>query len=122
MNTAHLLGRVVTDPTLESTNSGIKICRFRMTTSNGKNHPPNRHYIVVIGRDINDSHPDNIHNYLKRGSRVQVSGRISESRWRNKTTQEWASRTEIIATSIEFITIPIVSNSTTEEPADAVSE
>jgi single stranded DNA-binding protein len=119
MNVAHLLGRVVTDPTLEEANSGKKICRFRMTTSNGKNHPPTYHYIVIFGKDTNDKHPSNVHNALKRGGKVQITGRISESRWQAKDTLEWRSRTEIIATSVEFVTLTKPSNG---ETADAVSE
>jgi single stranded DNA-binding protein len=124
MNVVHLLGRVITDPTLEeATNSGKKICRFRMATSNGKTHPPSRHYIVILGRDQSDAHPGNVYNILVRGSKVQVTGRISESRWQNKTTGQFHSRTEIIATSVEFVTVPsrAVEENSTEEAVSAVN-
>lgn len=125
MNSVHLLGRVITDPTLEETNNGRKICRFRLATSNGKNHAPSRHYIVILGKDATDAHPGNVHGILKRGGRVAVSGRISESRWQSKTTGEWRSRTEIVANNVEFITIGNGSYSITnqeEATSDANTE
>lgn len=105
MNVVHLLGRVITDPILEQSNSGRKICRFRLSTSNGKNVSPTRHYIVILGKDANDEHPANVHKLVLRGSRVQVSGRISEARWINKTTNQPHSRLEVIATSVEFVAL-----------------
>lgn len=122
MNVVHLLGKVITDPTLEETNNGRKICRFRMTTSNGKNHAPTRHYVVIIGRDHVDLHPINVHSILKRGGKVQVTGRVSESRWQSKTTGEWRSRTEVVASSIEFITVGNNKPVQEENSTDANSE
>lgn len=105
MNVAHLLGKVITDPTLEESNSGRKICRFRLSTSNGKNLPITRHFIVILGKDQNDEHPSNVYNLVKRGSKLQVSGRISESTWISRNTGVKHSRTEIIATSVEFVAL-----------------
>jgi single-stranded DNA-binding protein len=112
MNVCHLLGDVITDPILEELKDGRRICKFRLSTSNGKSHPPSRHFIVIWGRDANDEHPKNVHQYLRRGGKVQITGRISESRWQVKDNPtEWRSRTEIIVSNIQFITLGPYNNS-----------
>jgi single-stranded DNA-binding protein len=118
VNVCHLLGKVITDPKLETATNGRKICRFRLSTSNGKDKLPTKHNIVVWGKNSSDPHPENVCAYAQRGARVQVTGKIYESKWQPKNSTEWRTRTEVIASSIEFIT----KSDSTEVKTDALSE
>jgi len=121
MNVVHLLGVVISDPTLEETRTGRKVCRFRLSTANGRNRPANLHYIVILGRDENDIHPGNVAVLLKRGFKTQVTGRISENRWKNRDG-ELRSRTEIMASNIEFITWNTSLTTESHEDNNAISQ
>jgi single-stranded DNA-binding protein len=103
VNICHLLGKVVANPTLESTSQGNKVCRFRLATYNGKGRIPTKHNIVVLGKSSTDEHPLNVYKFAQRGSKLQVTGFITESRWQPKDSTEWRAKTEIISTSVEFI-------------------
>ncbi len=122
MNLVVLLGKVLTEPTLESAPQGRRVCRFRLSTSNGKNRQPDYHFIVLWGRDNTDIHPENVARLLRRGSTVQITGRIHESRWRSKETQEPRSRTEIIINNIQFINLAPREQTTEESNGNALSE
>lgn len=121
MNVCHLLGRVVTDPILESTLGGRRICRFQLATSNGKDRAPTKHNIVIWGKSPKDDHPANVHKYVQRGARVQVTGKITENRWQPKGSIEWRVKTEIIASNIEFVAKSNLVSNTQEEPVDAIN-
>ena len=120
MNIVHLLGVVISDPTLEETRTGRKVCRFKLSTSNGKNRPPTQHYIVILGRDQDDAHPNNVYTLLKRGGKAQISGRISDNRWKNRDG-ELRNRTEIIANNVEFVTWNTPQVSSNYEDSNAIS-
>jgi single-strand DNA-binding protein len=131
MNVAHLLGRVVSEPTLEETTSGRKICKFRLATSNGKEKTATYHNIIVLSKNSEDTHPFNIFTILKPGDKIQVTGRINENRWQIKNSDEYRTRTEIISTNIEFVVInndrsktnlDSEKNDDTGEKVDAISE
>lgn len=121
MNAVHLLGKVSTDPVLETTSSGRRICRFKMSTSNGRGLQPTRHNIVIWGKSPTDEHPANVHKYVKAGDKVQVTGKIQENRWMPKGSTEWRSRIEIVCSSIEFIAKSSIQDNT-GETVNAISE
>ena len=111
MNVVHLLGTVVTEPNLQETNDGRKVCRFRLRTPNGKGkdrqpRSPDYHHLVIWGKGPDDPHPENVHKILKPGRIVAISGRITENRWISKTDNQERSRTEIVVANIEFINPP----------------
>jgi single-stranded DNA-binding protein len=57
----------------------------------------------VLGKNPEDQHPGNVKKFLHRGSHVQVTGRISENKWQHRETGDWRSRTEIVASSVQFL-------------------
>lgn len=104
MNVCHLLGRVITDPVLETTPSGRKICKFKLATANGPDKPATRHNIIILSRGLDDKHPENVANDIRQGARVAITGRISENLWETKTDPpELRSKIEIVCSGIEYI-------------------
>lgn len=121
MNVCHLLGRIITEPLLETTRNGRRICRFQLATSNGRDRPPTKHNIVIWGKSAKDEHPVNVHKYVQRGDKVQVTGKVTENRWQPKGSVEWRTKTEVIASSIEFVDTSKQAENT-EEDTDAITE
>lgn len=127
MNVAHLLGTVVTEPSLQETNDGRKVCRFRLRTPNGKGRdrqprPPDFHYLVIWGKGPDDSHPENVYKIVKPGRVVAATGRITENRWTSRSDGQERSRTEIVVSNIEFVNPPLGAENNRSEVADAIVE
>ncbi|MFA6758758.1 MAG: single-stranded DNA-binding protein, partial [Bacteroidales bacterium] len=61
-------------------------------------------------------------NYIKKGSRLYIEGRIKTSSWVDKTTQEKKYSTEIIASSILFLDRAPSASNASEDSASAKLE
>jgi single-strand DNA-binding protein len=93
------VGRLGKDPELVSTNSGTKIAKFSIATTDGfgDNKETNWHNIVVFGKQA-----DPVAQYLSKGSLAGVVGRIKYRNYDNKQGQK-VYVTEIIADHVEFL-------------------
>ena len=103
MNRAFLVGNLTRDPELRKTQSDVSVCTFtiacnrRFTNANGQREADFLNIVVWRGQ------ADNCYRYLKKGSRVAVSGSIQT---RNYEAQDGSKRyvTEIVADEVEFLT------------------
>ncbi|MBE5780674.1 MAG: single-stranded DNA-binding protein [Clostridiales bacterium] len=102
MNKAIVIGNITRDPDVRMTGSGISVCTFtvavqrRFANQNGERQAD---FIpVVCWRGL----ADNCGKYLKKGSKVGVSGSIQT---RSYEAQDGSRRyvTEIIADEVEFL-------------------
>lgn len=102
MNRFECIGRLVNDPELNTTNSGINVSKFRVAV-NRRFKDENGEYIadffnVVAWRGLGD----NIHKYCKKGSKVYLAGELQNRSW-DKEDGTKAYITELIANDCEFL-------------------
>jgi single-strand DNA-binding protein len=103
-NTAIIIGNLTRDPELKSLPNGTKVANFSVATNRTwKNKEGQKmedvefHNIVVFGRQAETSA-----QYLKKGSRVLVEGRLQTSSWEDTATGKKMYKTEIVAENVQF--------------------
>lgn len=103
MNKIILVGNLTRDPELNSTNSGISVCRIgiavnRPFVSANSTEPNVDFFNVVAWRGLGE----NCAKFLKKGNKVAVSGRVEI---RNYDDKDGNKRTvvDVIADDVEFL-------------------
>ena len=100
LNKALIIGRVGKDPTVSYTKSGKAVANFSVATSGyGKDDSVEWHRITVW-----DKLAENCQKYLTKGKLCYVEGRL-ETRSYDKNGEKHYT-TEIIASSIQFLSPP----------------
>ena len=90
------VGRVGKDPQLQQTNEGVSYCRFRLAVDQGNEEP--MWLSVVAWRTL----ATQVEKYVKKGSLVLVSGRLSVDTYTDKQNQKQTG-VEIIALDVRFL-------------------
>jgi single-strand DNA-binding protein len=95
-NQCVFVGRVGVDPQLNQTNESISYCRFRLAVDQGKNKT--LWLSVVAWRTL----ATQVEKYVKKGSLVLVSGKLSVDTYTDKQNQE-KTGVEIVASDVRFV-------------------
>ncbi len=99
LNKASLIGRLGKDPEVSYTASGIAVAKFTMATSerwkddSGNVQEKTEWHNIVVWRKLAEI----CGQYLKKGSKVYIEGKLQTSSWDDKNTGVKKYRTEIIA-------------------------
>jgi single-strand DNA-binding protein len=102
LNRVSLIGHLGADPEVHSTNSGAKVVNFRLATSERwkdketgeKKERTEWHTIVVF----NEGLAKVAEQYLKKGSKVYVEGKLQTRKWQDKEgADRWS--TEVVLTN-----------------------
>lgn len=103
LNKVFLIGNLVVDPEMRSTNAGQNVCSFRIATNrvwNDKNGQKQQqteyHNIVAWGKQA-----ETISTYLRKGNMVMVEGRLQTRSWEDNSGNKRYT-TEIVAESFQF--------------------
>ena len=91
-----MVGRVGIDPELRQTNEGVSYCRFRLAVDQGKDEP--LWLSVVTWRSL----ATQVEKYVKKGSQVLVSGRLSVDTYTDKENRKQTG-VEIVALDVRFL-------------------
>ena len=98
LNKAQIIGNITKDPELRQTQSGQQVCTFSIATnyswkdSNGnKQEEAEFHNIVAWGKLA-----EICSQYLRKGQKVFVEGRLKTQSWEDKESGKKMYRTEII--------------------------
>ena len=110
------IGRLVRNPDLNTTQSGISVCKFTIAV--------NRPYKAEDGKEQADFIPivvwralaDNCHKYLIKGSQCAVVGSIQTRTYEKDGEKKYI--TEIVADNVEFLS-PAKS---AEKPAERIED
>lgn len=101
MNKVFLIGNLTRDPELATTNSGISVCRFSLAVprrfSNSSGERETDFFNIIVWR----GQAENVHKYLKKGSKCAVSGQIQIRNYEQDGTKRYV--TEIVADDVEFL-------------------
>jgi len=104
LNRVTLVGRLTRDPELRHTAGGDAVCSMRVAVSsrardeNGQWGDKSNYFdVVVFGRQA-----ESASNYLSKGRRIGVDGRLS---WREWTAQDGGKRqsVEVVANDVFFL-------------------
>ncbi len=102
MNKVILIGNLTRDPELNTTNSGVAVCRFSIAVqrrfASADNGPQADFFNIVVWR----GQAENCHKFLKKGSKCCVVGRLQNSSYE---AQDGTKRytTDIVADEVEFL-------------------
>ena len=97
MNSVQLVGRLVADPELRTTNAaGIPVANFRVAINRGKDKPAD--FIPVIAWE---KEAENVAKYMKKGERVGVEGRLQTRNYEVDGQKRFAM--EVVARHVEFL-------------------
>lgn len=102
LNKVMLIGRLGTEPELRYTQQGVSITTFRMAIgrqwrdSEGNQHDETEWFTVVAWNRLAEICSE----YLHKGARVYIEGRLQNRSWDDPQTGDKRYRTEIIASDM----------------------
>jgi single-strand DNA-binding protein len=105
VNKVILLGNVGKDPEIRSTGGGTMVANFGLATTERQKDPQGNwqdktewHNIVAYGRVA-----EIIRDYVKKGHKLFIEGRLTTRNWDDKETGKKVYRTEIIVNDLSLL-------------------
>ena len=105
VNKVILLGNVGKDPEIRSTGGGTMVANFTLATSDRFQDPQGNwedrtewHNLVDFKRTA-----EIVRDYVKKGSKLYIEGKIQTRSWEDKDTKAKRYRTEIIVNDISLL-------------------
>lgn len=102
INQVILMGRLTRDPEQRSTNSGKNIVSFSIAVDRFGQEDAADFFNVTAWEKLGDL----VMQYLGKGSRVLVQGRLRQDTWDDKETGKKQSRIEVTASDVTFLDSP----------------
>lgn len=102
MNRVLLIGRLTTKPELRYTNSNLPFTRFSIAVNRNFSNAQGQRETDFINIVVWRKQAENICNYLDKGSRVSIEGRIQTGSYDDKDGNKRYT-TEVLADSVEFL-------------------
>jgi len=107
LNKVMLIGNLGVDPEVRHTSSGVPVATFRMATSwtrssDGGREENTEWHNIVAWRKLAEI----CQQYLKKGSKVYIEGRIQTRSWDDASTGQKRYMTEIVANEMIMLDPP----------------
>ena len=102
INQVILLGRLTRDPEQRTTTSGKNVVSFSIAVDRQTQDDQADFFNVVAWEKLGDL----VMQYLSKGRRVLVQGRLRQDTWEDKETGKRQSRIEVTATDVTFLDGP----------------
>jgi len=115
INQVILLGRLTRDPELRTTSGGKNIVNFSLAVDRGGQDDVADFFEVTAWEKLGDL----VMQYLGKGRKVLVQGRLRQDSWEDKETGKKRSKIEVTATDVTFLDGPSDGNRTASEPKAA---
>jgi single-strand DNA-binding protein len=107
INSVTLIGNLTKDPDLKETNSGKKVAELRLannsTFKKGDEWVDRANYFQVT---VWGKQGENAAQYLSKGSRVAIDGRLEWQSWDKPEGEGVNSRVVIVANNVQFLSTP----------------
>jgi single-strand DNA-binding protein len=107
INRVVLVGRLTREPDLRSLPSGTSVCALRVACNSSRRDPEGelREKPNYFDVDVYGAAAESVSNYMHKGSRVGVDGRLE---WREWETSEQQKRqtVSIVADTVQFLDSP----------------
>ena len=122
INQVILLGRLTRDPELRTTSGGKNIVNFSIAVDRGGQDDAADFFEVTAWEKLGDL----VMQYLGKGRKVLVQGRLRQDSWEDKETGKKRSKIEVTATDVTFLDGPSDGNRTStaseSQPASKKTE
>jgi len=102
INQVILMGRLTRDPEQRTTTTGKTIASFSIAVDRGGQDDSADFFEVTAWEKLGDL----VMQYLGKGRRVLVQGRLRQDSWDDKETGKKRSRVEVTATDVTFLDGP----------------
>lgn len=102
INQVILMGRLTRDPEQRTTTTGKTIASFSIAVDRGGQEDAADFFDVTAWEKLGDL----VMQYLAKGRRVLVQGRLRQDSWDDKETGKRRSRVEVTATDVTFLDGP----------------
>ncbi len=102
INQVILLGRLTRDPEQRTTNSGKTVVTFSLAVDRFGQDDQTDFFDITAWEKLGDL----VVQYLSKGRRVLVQGRLRQDSWEDKDTGKKRSRVEVTATDVTFLDGP----------------
>lgn len=102
VNQVILMGRLTRDPETRTTSTGKNITSFGLAVDRGGQDDQADFFDVTAWEKLGDL----VAQYLTKGRRCLVQGRLRQDSWDDKETGKKRSRVEVVATDVTFLDGP----------------
>ena len=102
INQVILLGRLTRDPELRTTSTGKNIVNFSLAVDRGGQDDTADFFEITAWEKLGDL----VMQYLAKGRKVLVQGRLRQDSWDDKETGKKRSKIEVTATDVTFLDGP----------------
>jgi len=113
INQVILMGRLTRDPEQRTTTTGKTIASFSIAVDRGGQDDTADFFNVTAWEKLGDL----VMQYVTKGRRVLVQGRLRQDSWDDKETGKKQSRIEVVATDVTFLDGPSGSEGGSSAPA-----
>lgn len=115
INQVILMGRLTRDPEQRTTTTGKTIASFGLAVDRGGQDDSADFFDITAWEKLGEL----VMQYLSKGRRVLVQGRLRQDSWDDKETGKKRSRIEVTATDVTFLDGPSGENSGNSDNSSA---
>ena len=102
INQVIIMGRLTRDPEMRTTTTGKSIASFSLAVDRGGQDDQADFFDVTAWEKLGEL----VNQYLSKGRRCLVQGRLRQDSWDDKDTGKKRSKIEIVATDVTFLDGP----------------
>lgn len=102
INQVILMGRLTRDPEMRTTTTGKSIASFSIAVDRGGQSEQTDFFDVTAWEKLGEL----VNQYLSKGRRCLVQGRLQQDSWDDKETGKKRSKIEVVATDVTFLDGP----------------
>jgi single-strand DNA-binding protein len=118
VNQVILMGRLTRDPEQRTTGTGKTIVSFSIAVDRGGQDDTADFFNINAWEKLGEL----VMQYLSKGRRVLVQGRLRQDRWDDKETGKKQSRVEVTASDVTFLDGPSDSARQSDSPAPSSAD
>ncbi|HET8884143.1 MAG TPA: single-stranded DNA-binding protein [Candidatus Saccharimonadales bacterium] len=102
VNQVILMGRLTRDPEMRTTSTGKSIASFSLAVDRGGQDDAADFFDITAWEKLGEL----VNQYLSKGRRCLVQGRLRQDSWDDKETGKKRSKIEVVATDVTFLDGP----------------
>ena len=103
MNAIHLVGRLTKYPELKYFEDGTASTTFQLAVRRPFKNREGKYDSDFIPIQVSGKSAESAANYLRKGNRCAVDGRLQIDNWKDKKSGEWKSFTKVTTSNVEFL-------------------
>lgn len=112
INQVIIMGRLTRDPEMRTTTTGKTIASFSLAVDRGGQDDQADFFDVTAWEKLGEL----VNQYLTKGRRCLVQGRLRQDSWDDKETGKKRSKVEVVATDVTFLDGPSADSSSNAGP------